>query len=473
MNETKPASLFERTVANLRNGWREIAARTLPSSGIASIWPDLPDDDLPRLRRHIAECLESRGGEVSARARAAELGRIYLGLSAVGRKRFLDLLAHEYAVDRGNVRAAIRAYEDVEDIAALADAEEALRAALISPRLILLRQMTTLPDGFKFLVDLRGELLAHPPGDGALAALDQDLRTLFASWFDVGLLTLERITWNSPALLLEKLIDYEAVHEIRSWDDLKNRLDSDRRCYAFFHPRMPQEPLIFVEVALTNGIAGSIQELLDETAPRQDPQSCDTAIFYSISNTQPGLRGISLGNFLIKQVIDDLSRGLPNVTTLSTLSPMPGFRAWLDRKLANGDSELVGKGDLAKLQSVTTAEAGAAALRSLLDRPDWQRDPAVVGVLEALLKRLGARYLVLEKANGQPLDPVARFHLANGARIERLNWLADRSEKGVRQSAGLMVNYLYRLSDIEANHEAFSSQGKIAMSSAVKALASS
>ena len=470
MNDVAPSSLLERTVANLRNAWREIAALTLPSAGLASVRPDLPDDDLPRLRRHISECLESRGGEVSARARAAELGRSYLALSAVGRRRFLDLLANEYAVDRGNVRLAIRVYEDAGDLAALASAEEQLRNALVAPRLSLFRQMTTLPDGFKFLVDLRGELLAQASDDPAFVALDRDLQGLFASWFDVGLLTLERITWHSPAILLEKLIDYEAVHEIRSWDDLKNRLDSDRRCYAFFHPRMSQEPLIFVEVALTNGIAGNIQELLDEAAPRQDPRDCDAAIFYSISNTQAGLRGISFGNFLIKQVIDDLARDLPNVKVLSTLSPMPGFRGWLDKKLADGDSGLLGDVEWAKLRSAAAADSGPEAFLILLSRPDWHRDPTVMAVLEAPLKRLAGRYLVEEKANGSPLDPVARFHLTNGARIERINWLADRSDKGLRQSAGLMVNYLYRLNEIDSNHEAFSSQGKIAMSPAVKAL---
>jgi malonyl-CoA decarboxylase len=471
MTENAPTTLLERTMANLRNAWREIAVRALPAAGLASVRPDLPDDDLARLRRHVADCLEARGGELSARARAAELGRAYLGLSATGRKRFFELLAREYAVDRGNVRAAIRDYEEAGELGALAMAEDNLRASLVSPRLNLLRQMTTLPDGFKFLVDLRGELLQHASGDPALAGLDRDLQDLLASWFDVGLLTLERITWNAPALLLEKLIDYEAVHEIRSWDDLKNRLDSDRRCYAFFHPRMPQEPLIFVEVALTNGIAGNIQELLDESAPRQDPRSCDSAVFYSISNTQAGLRGISFGNFLIKQVIDDLSRNLPNVKTLSTLSPMPGFRGWLDRKLAEDSPELLGKAELAGLQSVISPEAGATAFKRLLERPDWHRDPAAAAALEMPLKRLALRYLVLEKANGQPIDPVARFHLTNGARIERINWLADRSDKGMRQSAGLMVNYLYRLGDIEANHEAYSDQGRIAMSSTVRSMA--
>jgi len=469
MNEPVPASLFDRTLANLRSAWRDIAQRTLATPGIDSIRPDLPDEDIQRLRRHIAECLAHRGGEVSARARAAELGRCYLNLSAVGRRRFLELLARDYAVDRGEVGVAIRAYEDAEDAAGLTAAETKLRDALVPPRLRLLRQLTTLPEGFKFLVDLRGELLNHLPEDPSLAGLDRDLQGLFASWFDIGLLTLERITWHSPALLLERLIAYEAVHEIRSWDDLKNRLDSDRRCYAFFHPGMPDEPLIFVEVALTTGMAGNIQELLDEHAPHQDPQHSDSAIFYSISNTQKGLRGISFGNFLIKQVIDDLARDLPQVKTSATLSPIPGFRAWLDGKLADAEPNLLSRAEQARLRTAAPDHGAKDGLRSLLDQPDWHTDPALAAALAAPLKRLAARYLVLEKANGGPLDPVARFHLANGARVERINWLADTSPKGLQQSAGLMVNYLYRLADIEANHEAYA-ESRIATSSTVKAL---
>jgi len=466
MNDVAPASFFDRTMANLRSAWRDIAQRALATPGIDAIRPELPDDDIPRLRRHIAECLAHRGGEVSARARAAELGRAYLGLSAAGRRRFLELLAHDYAVDRGEVGAAIRGYEGAEDAAALLGAETSLRDALVPPRLRLLRQLTTLPEGFKFLVDLRGELLDHLPDDPSLAGLDRDLQSLFASWFDIGLLTLARITWQSPAVLLERLIAYEAVHEIRSWDDLKNRLDSDRRCYAFFHPGMPNEPLIFVEVALTTGMAGSIQELLDEHAPRQDPQRTDSAIFYSISNTQKGLRGISFGNFLIKQVIDDLGRDLPQVKTSATLSPIPGFRAWLDRKLAEGENNLLSRPEQARLR---TAMPDGSDLKSLLDQPGWHGDAAIAAALEAPLKRLAARYLVAEKAGNAPLDPVARFHLANGARVERINWLADTSSRGLQQSAGLMVNYLYRLPDIESNHEAYA-EGRVATSSSVKVL---
>ena len=466
MNDVAPASFFDRTMANLRSAWRDIAQRALATPGIDAIRPELPDDDIPRLRRHIAECLAHRGGEVSARARAAELGRAYLGLSAAGRHRFLELLAHDYAVDRGEVGAAIRGYEGAEDAAALLGAETSLRDALVPPRLRLLRQLTTLPEGFKFLVDLRGELLDHLPDDPSLAGLDRDLQSLFASWFDIGLLTLARITWQSPAVLLERLIAYEAVHEIRSWDDLKNRLDSDRRCYAFFHPGMPNEPLIFVEVALTTGMAGNIQELLDEHAPRQDPQRTDSAIFYSISNTQKGLRGISFGNFLIKQVIDDLGRDLPQVKTSATLSPIPGFRAWLDRKLAEGENNLLSRPEQARLR---TAIPDGSDLKSLLDQPAWHGDAAIAAALEAPLKRLAARYLVAEKAGNVPLDPVARFHLANGARVERINWLADTSSRGLQQSAGLMVNYLYRLPDIESNHEAYA-EGRVATSSSVKVL---
>jgi malonyl-CoA decarboxylase len=280
---------------------------------------------------------------------------------------------------------------------------------------------------------------------------------LFTSWFDIGLLTLERIDWGSPAALLEKLIAYEAVHEIQSWTDLKNRLDSDRRCYAFFHPRMPGEPLIFVEVALVAGMADNIQKLLDERAPHVDPATADAAIFYSISNTQTGLRGISFGNFLIKRVVDSLSHELPNLKSFATLSPIPGFRAWLDRQLADGESALL-------------TPAKKSDLQAVLADPAWAQEEAIAGALAPTMRRLCAYYLLQEKSNGQPLDPVARFHLANGARVERLNWLADSSPKGLQESAGLMVNYLYRLVDIETNHEAYVAEGRIAAAPAVKSL---
>jgi malonyl-CoA decarboxylase len=460
MAETVPApaapSIFDRAMSNLRVAWREIAARVGVAGAVAP-QPDLPEEDARRLAQSIEECLANRGGEVSARARAAEIGRTYLGLSPTGRLAFLKLLADSFGPDRARIEAAIESYRQAEDRAAVSSAVVELREAAISPRVRLLTQLTTLPDGFKFLVDLRAELLQHLSADKTLAGLDRDLQMLFTSWFDIGLLTLARIDWDSPAALLEKLIAYEAVHEIQSWTDLKNRLDSDRRCYAFFHPRMPGEPLIFVEVALVAGMADNIQKLLDEGAPRIDPATADAAIFYSISNTQVGLRGISFGNFLIKRVVDSLSHELPKLKTFATLSPIPGFRAWLDRQLADGAGALL-------------TPAKKSDLQAVLADPAWAQDAAIAEALAPTLRRLCAHYLLQEKSDGKPLDPVARFHLANGARIERLNWRADTSPKGLQESAGLMVNYLYRLADIEANHEAYVAEGRIAAAPVVKSL---
>src|SRR6202012_2785364 len=255
--------------------------------------------------------------------------------------------------------------------------------ALEPPRLKLLTQFTSIPDGRKFLVDLRGDLLKVRASDKLLNALDADLRGLLSAWFDIGFLELERIDWNSSAALLEKLVDYEAVHAIRSWRDLKNRLDSDRRCYAFFHPRMPGEPLIFVEVALVKGLAGSVQDLLDEKAPVQDPKQADTAIFYSISNCQAGLAGISFGNFLIKRVVEELSGEFRNLKTFATLSPMPGFRGWLDGALAADAPGLLSDDEAASLVSAfPAAETGCGALAGIIAKRDWWRDAALRKVTE-------------------------------------------------------------------------------------------
>jgi len=306
----------------------------------------------------------------------------------------------------------------------------------------------------KFLVDLREDLLQFLDQDSELAALDRELETRLTAWFDVGFLELTRITWSSPAMLLEKLIRYEAVHEIRSWTDLKNRLDSDRRCYAFFHPRMPMEPLIFVEVALTNRLADNVQSLLDENAPVFDARRADTAIFYSISNTQPGLRGISFGNFLLKRVIDDLKRDFPRLKSFATLSPLPQLASWL------------------KNQPETLA--AAAIDLPALQSGDWTKDKQLTRRLREPLQKIAARYLLEAKQTlpGRgPFDPVARFHLGNGARIERINWLADNSAKGFRQSLGLMVNYVYDPEEIENNVEAFSNDGKITASASLRRLA--
>jgi malonyl-CoA decarboxylase len=305
----------------------------------------------------------------------------------------------------------------------------------------------------------------------ALRSLDRELESRLGAWFDVGFLELQRITWSSPAALLEKLIEYEAVHQIRSWSDLKNRLDSDRRCYAFFHPRMPMEPLIFVEVALTEHLADNVQTLLDEHAPVFDAHRANTAIFYSISNTQVGLRGVSFGNFLLKRVVDDLKRDYPRLVNFATLSPLPSFRHWAEKN-PEPWPQAFSAADLERIKRHLTPEmpqpADASDLAKLLADARWMNDARLARALQHGLLRLAARYLLTTSKGGRPYDPVARFHLGNGARIERLNYLADTSARGQQQSYGLMVNYLYDPDTIEANVEAFSRSGEIAAAAAIR-----
>jgi malonyl-CoA decarboxylase len=469
MTDRAPTSFFEgvfdRTLTNLRLAWREIAESARGVLGGAAR-AELSGDDIGRLHQRMLDCLDGRGGEVSARARAADLGRTYLALDAQGREQFLQLLAREFDVDRKEVDRHCAALIEAAGPAEREAAEAALRTALEPPRITFLRQFNALPEGVKFLVDRRAELLNLGGRDPQLRALAEDLRRLLANWFDIGFLELQRISWESPAALLEKLMLYEAVHEIRGWTDLKNRLEADRRCFAFFHPRMPDEPLIFVEVALVSGMAGNIHALLDETAPIGDPRAADSAIFYSISNCQRGLVGISFGDFLIKRVVDALAQELPRLKIFATLSPVPGFRAWLERQRGE---DLLSPGERTALQQAAGEEAEVA---KLLDRPGWHEEPRLAAALREPLLRLCARYLVHERApRGRALDPVANFHLSNGARVERLNWLGDVSAKGLQQSAGIMVNYLYRSGDIEANHEAYHGEGRVAASAAIRSLA--
>ena len=459
-------SVFDRTLTNLRSAWREIAesARGVLAGAPR---PESAAADADQLRQQMLSCLDGRGGEVTARARAADLGRTYLSLDADGRERFLQLLAGEFDVDRHEIDRCCNALINSSGMDQRAATERALRAALEPPRITLLRQFNALPEGVKFLVDRRAELIDLKQRDPALAGLEEDLRRLLANWFDIGFLELKRITWESPAALLEKLMAYEAVHEIRGWTDLKNRLDADRRCFAFFHPRMPDEPLIFVEVALVAGMTGDVHALLDESAPIGDPHSADTAIFYSISNCQLGLAGISFGDFLIKRVVDALATELPRLKVFATLSPVPGFRAWLERHSRATSGDLL----LPAERSAIEALGGEAPERDLAALLDRHADPRIAAALRDPLIRLCARYLLQERRpSGRALDPVAHFHLSNGARVERLNWLGDTSPKGLQQSAGIMVNYLYRLSEIEANHEAYRGEGRVAASSSIRNL---
>jgi len=442
------SGLFDRALRRVASVWRDVAqavARTPPASGVAA---------------EMAECLAAKGGEVSARARAASLAAGYRAADAAGRAAFLRALAC-FDADPDAVRAAMERVADAADPAQRAAAKARLRRALEPPRMRLLTQFTTLPEGMKFLVDLRADLLPLAADDPWLGALETDLRGLLANWFDVGMLELRRIDWNSPAALLEKLVQYEAVHRIRTWRDLRNRLDSDRRCYGFFHPRMPGEPLIFVEVALTEGLAASVQALLDERAPVQDTGTADAAVFYSINNCQRGLDGIAFGNFLIKRVVADLSAEFANLKTFATLSPLPGFRAWLAEE-----------GAALLTEEEADALGGAAGFDAWLAERHPLAHP-LAAKAEKMLPRLAAHYLLAASGRNpkRARDPVAHFHLANGARIERINRRGDVSEKGVRESLGLMVNYLYDPAQIEANHEAYAGEGRRAASSAVKRLA--
>lgn len=469
----KRRSVLNRAWSQISRTVREIGPRRRDDE--IDLKPDLPPSDEERLIEAFEACVEHRGGEVRARARAASLGQAYLSLEEDGRRRFAEILATRFGVDRPGVDAAIEAVQAAENDDARNAAESQLRDALEAPRRRVLRQFNDLPDGVKFLVDMRAELLRWRRESPALAGLQEDLQRLLASWFDIGFLELKQLDWTAPATILEKLIEYEAVHRIRSWDDLKNRLDADRRVFAFFHPRMPDEPLIFVEVALVAGMSDDVGAILDEAQPEEDPTAADTAIFYSISNAQPGLAGISFGDFLIKRVVATLSAELPNLKTFATLSPIPGFRRALDRgdDVALADDERKALVAALAETGVSVPETDLETLQAALSSNDWPGDTALEDALKGPLMRLASDYLYNRKRpDGRALDPVAHFHLSNGARMERLNWLADRSKNGMRQSGGLMINYLYKLSEIDANHEAYSAPDRaIVASNAIRSAA--
>ncbi len=455
-------SILQRALVNLRHAWRSFSQ---VHTKVARYREDLPDRDRDKLRHQIRECLEARGGEVSARARAAALGYAYLNLSPVGRQRFLSVLAHDFGVDSERIRREIEATHSGREISA--ESAERIRDA-VTPRYVrLLTQFNSLSSGVKFLVDLRADAIRFADWDPSLGALEQDLRRLLDSWFDIGFLDLERITWDSPASLLERLIAYEAVHEIGSWDDLKNRLGEDRRCYAFFHPRMPGEPLVFVEVALADDPSASIQALLDTGSMTQNAELATTAVFYSISSTQEGLRGINLGNFLIKRVVDRLTADLPRLGHFVTLSPIPGFGPFLEKQLAEGLPMTAG--ERSRVEALLGSDPNPVGRWMKAER--WWDDVERTEAVKVPLMRLCAQYLLHEKSGTRADDLVANFHLNNGARIDRINWMADISEKGMKQSAGMMANYRYELSQIERNHESYRTTGSVMAAKEVIALA--
>lgn len=476
MEQSDSPRLIDKTLGNIRRAWKDLtgAARVKLTGTVRA---DLPEDDWEVLKRQINACLEGRGGQVSARARAADLGRTYLSLNAEGRRRFLALLAHDYAVNKETLATAVATWTDLmqspkaelsEFDALYRAALAALRDALTPPRVRLLAQFNTLPEGVKFLVDMRAELIMLARKDSALKGLDDDLKNLLASWFDIGFLDLRCITWDAPASLLEKLARYEAVHVVKSWSDIKNRLAPDRRCYAFFHPQMPDEPIIYVWVALVKGMAANVQALLDVNAPTGDPDEADSAIFYSISNAQAGLAGVSFGSFLIKRVVDALESDFKNLKTFATLSPIPGFCAWLEQRINEEGMDLLLPSERRELLAAVDDEGDV--LKAFQDARIWYREPSVENSVRESLMRLCAHYLMEAKQGQYARDRVAHFHLSNGARIERINWRGDVSQKGLSQSAGMMINYLYKSGDIERNHEAYTGDGKIRASGSFKAL---
>ena len=399
-----------------------------------------------KVRRLVSSCrqLLSERGEAAGVSQARATLDLYRDLGRREQGRFFAALRNEFSPDPIQVLAASQAYVNDPSSSNLAR----LAAVAEPPRQELLRRLNRAPGGTATILKMRERLLELKRDDVELEAVDLDLRHLLGSWFNPGFLQIVRVDWHTPAYLLEQIIAHEAVHAIRDWKDLRRRLDVDGRCFAFFHPALPDEPLIFVEIALMDRMADAVPPLLDAQSASNDPQKATTAVFYSISNCQPGLRGVSLGNFLIKNVVDVLSRELPRLKTFCTLSPIPGFASWLNAQLAAGAES--SSGDCAKAMKAVASRLGDDVRALAADTVPIDRlDP-----LQDALTRLCATYLT--SGNGEAaIDPVARFHLNNGAKMERINWLADTSKKGLRESLGLMVNYLYEPKAIEGNHQKY------------------
>ena len=429
-----------------------------------------PEAMSPRaLRRLLAELqaiIDPGVSEVEGGRRAQAMALWYASAPVEERRDVWLLMSEYFVADQKAAKAAQAQYAAAVGTPDEAVAEVRLRRATVSPRRRLLQRFSVFPDGIRFLVDMRADMLPFLKADKRLQALDVEMEYMFSTWFDVAFLDLRRISWDSPASMIEKLIKYEAVHDIRSWDDVKNRLDSDRRCYGFFHPRLPDEPLIFVEVALMDEVADSITPLLDETAAPADLAKATTAIFYSISNTQTGLRGVSFGDSLIKRVVETLKDEFPRLKTFVTLSPIPGFRTWLHKHAGSVMALLADKARAELARAASVKELSPEALLAAIDKP---LALAAKSPLRGFLMACAAQYLGREQQQGRPVDPVARFHLGNGARVERLNWAGDPSGKGLKQSYGLMVNYLYDLKRLD-KHRALLAQGKIPVSGVIEEL---
>ena len=410
--------------------------------------PTGAEADVQALSESCAALMSSKG-EASGVALAADILARFDRLEPDARLAFFLHLAETFNPDPEEAVAAARAY-------AAETSSETLRQLFTvaePPRQELLRRLNMAPGGTGALVRMRADLLRHLRDEPELRRIDNDFRHLLSSWFNRGFLVLRPIDWQTPAAILEKIIAYEAVHQIDSWDELRRRVDPpDRRCFAFFHPSMPDEPLIFVEVALTEAIPSSIQSVLATDRPSVEVEQATTAVFYSISNCQAGLAGVSFGAFLIKQVARDLSAALPGLKEFVTLSPVPGFVGWL------------------QAEATQDPDGDAALIVAMLARDGWHAEDGADAARARVLGQAARYFLKAKRPDGQPPDPVARFHLGNGAELHAIHWMGDVSQKGLAQAAGLMVNYLYRLDRIEANHEAYVSQGTIVAPRAVRGL---
>jgi malonyl-CoA decarboxylase len=402
--------------------------------------------DMPFICRHLL----SERGEASQTALAQEIITAYRTMNEKQRLQFFGMLSRDFAPDSGAILHAAADYQRTPGPLTLA----ALSAAVESPRQELFRRINTAPRGTETLVKMRADLLSSSNGTD-FAALDLDLKHLFRSWFNRGFLHLERISWHTSALILEKLIDYESVHEINGWPDLRRRLEADRRCFAFFHPALVDEPIIFVEVALAKGLTGDLEPLLSVESPVLASDKADTAIFYSINNCLEGLRGVPFGNFLIKQVVAELGAELPNIRAYGTLSPLPKFsRALQDQQNKEGFtadrlSRLLAPHAKALIAAARRRDP-VEALFLLLEDPVAHRD-----ALRQPIERLALAYLTQARQNGKLYDSVATFHLSNGARLERINTFGNLRAYGLHASFGVTVNYRYLPAELEENHERF------------------
>lgn len=424
-----------------------------------------------RLRALCQEALDNRG-RLAGLGAVSRVAAEYSAMDPQQRGCFFELLLEEFSVDPAAIDASVEALgqagTDDERGAALIR----LSLALESPRQHLFRQFNTIPESLRFLVDLRADLLPRVKAEPRLRLLEFELRHILESWFNIGFLELVRLTWDSPAALLEKLVDYEAVHQIQSWDDLKWRLTADRACYAFTHPAMPGEPVIFVEVALVQGLSGSVQELLQRGGPRLSPEQADTAVFYSITNAQRGLRGIPFGNLLIKLVTARLRAEVPSLQTFATLSPLPSFRAdALDPAMEDDSlSRCYTEAEGGALRRAAGQPTVGRAVRAFLASPTWSEEGPMARLVRPGLMRAAALYLAGRDQRGRPRCPVARFHGSNGAVLARIHWPGDTSQRGLERSAGVMVNYLYDLDHHEQAQRRYAHSGALPLSAEVRAL---